>query len=124
MGACTTMGGMVNPVPLRFAEEKGAEEIWVVTPVPPGFRRNVFLWKHGFPFFASLDPNIKRLFRGRPEPENRIRAEIEARKDLVWIRPEIQLPVSWMRGSRDSIDASIAMGKEAALRVLKEQKLI
>ena len=116
-------GGMTDAVPVCQAEKAGAKEIWVVTPLPKGFRRNVILWKWILRF-ASFDPKLRKLFITRPEQENLIREEIEKRDDLVVIRPDFQLPVSWMRGDREAVEASIEAGRNIGFGVLKEKKLI
>lgn len=115
-------GGLTSAIPFHKAEAEGANEMWVVATTPAHYRRKPLLWEIAS-WFASRDPQVRKLVVNRPKRENKVLEEIERRADLVVIRPAENLPVHWRNGDKGAIKATVEIGKETAKKVLTEKKI-
>ena len=115
-------GGITSAIPFQKAEIEGANEIWIVATTPIHYRRKLLRWKIAS-WFATTDPQVRRLVASRPVWENQTLEEIERRTDLVVIRPAENLPAHWRNSDKEAIMATVEIGRQTAKNMLIEKRI-
>jgi predicted patatin/cPLA2 family phospholipase len=110
-------GGISALIPLDKAKQLKSDEIWVVCNTPAGYRRK--RWRYWLSAsFAPRNKGLRRLLLNRPARENAVRKELETNTNLVVIRPEKSLPITWLNRNPLQIEKVIELGKQTAEKVL------
>ena len=116
-GRCYGDGALTNAIPIRFAENLGADEIWIILNTPEGHRNSWTQWKI-ISLFAQSGTE-RELLVASIKQKNKIFCEIEQRSDLRVIRPRFTLPISRFTRDPQEMRFLIEMGRKAALKNIR-----
>jgi predicted patatin/cPLA2 family phospholipase len=115
-------GDLTAPIPIEEAIKEDGGEIWVIATTPHGYRARTWFWEL-LSRLPGLDPNLRKLFVKLPRLKNQILEKIERRDDLIIIRPEKELPLQRRCNNQATIIETINIGRNTALKILKERRL-